>query len=51
MQVYRTRLENGYEPEWRLLYGDTPAEALCGEEFLQLCEEIVCPIWSAANEA
>lgn len=51
MQVYRTRMENGYEPEWRLLYGDTPAEELCGEEFQQLCREIVCPIWRTANES
>ena len=47
--VYRGRLENGYEPEWRLLYGNaTPAEVL-DEEFFQLCRELMCSIWRMAD--
>lgn len=47
--VYRGRLENGYEPEWRLLYGNaTPAEVL-DEEFFQFCRELMCSIWRMAD--
>ncbi|KJR99363.1 MAG: hypothetical protein VR65_16430 [Desulfobulbaceae bacterium BRH_c16a] len=50
VQVYRTRMEKGYEPEWQLLYGNTAAEELLGDEFLQLSREIFCSIWGAADE-
>ncbi|EKD38702.1 MAG: hypothetical protein ACD_75C00637G0002, partial [uncultured bacterium] len=36
---------------WQLLYGNTPADEVCGEEFRQLCHEILCPIWRMADES
>jgi len=49
LAVYRTRMENGYEPEWALLYGDSPAEEVLDEEFLDLCLEIICSIWRSTG--
>lgn len=51
METYRRSMEKGYEPEWQLLYGNTPAEEVCGEEFRQLCHEIMCPVWRLADES
>jgi len=49
MQVYRTRMENGYEPEWQLLYGNAAAAEVLGEEFLQLSRELLSVIWRMAD--
>ena len=43
--VYKTKMDNGYEPEWQLLYGDSPAEEVLDSEFVALCQEIICPLW------
>jgi len=44
------RLENGYEPEWELLFRGRKTGDLLGVEFEQLCHEIFCPLWSGADE-
>ncbi len=49
LAVYRTRMEKGYEPEWALLYGSRAAEEVLDAEFLDLCREILCVLWSAAD--
>ncbi len=46
---YRAGMEKGYEPEWALLYGDKAAEEVLGEEFVDLCQEIFCSLWSGIN--
>ncbi len=42
-------LDNGYEPELRLLYGDNAAQSLLGPQFQQLCEDFLKPIWAAVE--
>jgi exodeoxyribonuclease V gamma subunit len=42
-------LEQGYEPELSLLYGDCDPYTLLGPEFLLLCEDFFGPIWSATT--
>ena len=51
IQVYCTRMEQGYEPEWQLLYANTEPDELFGEEFVQLCLATICPVWSVADES
>jgi exodeoxyribonuclease V gamma subunit len=50
LQILTTRLQNGYEPEWELLLGSSGEDIGLGAEFERLCHEIMCPIWSAADE-
>lgn len=47
--VYHARMENGYEPEWTLLYGTRKAEEVLDAEFLDLCREILFAVWSNAD--
>ncbi len=49
LKTYRSRLEDGYEPEWRLLYGEAPPAEVLDEEFFELCREILCSIWRGAD--
>jgi len=49
-QTLNLRLQNGYEPEWELLFSGSGEEIEFGAEFERLCHEIMCPIWSAADE-
>jgi exodeoxyribonuclease V gamma subunit len=46
----RDSLEQGYEPELSLLYGDCDPHTLLGPEFLRLCEEFLGPIWAATTD-
>jgi exodeoxyribonuclease V gamma subunit len=39
-------LDNGYEPEWALLFRGTEVDAILGGRFEDLCQEIINPIWS-----
>ena len=48
-QSFSQSLEKGYEPEWRLLLGGQEIEAILGDEFEQLCQAILCPIWRVAD--
>ncbi len=50
VQDLSNRLQNGYEPEWRLLLGDEDGGNVLGEEFEWLCKEIVCPIWGGRHD-
>ncbi len=43
-------LEQGYEPELTLLYGDCDAATLLGPEFQQLCQDFLGPIWAAGEK-
>ncbi len=49
LAAYRTAMDNGYEPEWALLYGNSRAEAVLDAEFVELAEEILGPVWRAAD--
>ncbi|MFH0784592.1 MAG: exodeoxyribonuclease V subunit gamma [Pseudomonadota bacterium] len=49
LAVYRTRMEKGYESEWALLYGNTVAEEVLDTEFLDLCRDVFCLLWSSAD--
>jgi exodeoxyribonuclease V gamma subunit len=42
--------EQGYEPEWQLLYGGCDPHTLLGPEFERLCEEFLGPIWSETTD-
>lgn len=42
-------LEKGFEPEWQLLLGGQKIEVILGDDFVQLCRAILCPIWRAAD--
>lgn len=48
-QLYRSRLEDGYEPEWRLIYGEARPEEVLGEESFALCREVLCAVWRNAD--
>ena len=48
-QAFVQSLEKGYEPEWQLLLGDQEIDSILGDEFEQLCQAILCPIWRAAD--
>ncbi len=48
-QLYTQYLEKGFEPEWQLLLGDQAIAVILADEFEQLCQEIMCPVWRAAN--
>jgi exodeoxyribonuclease V gamma subunit len=50
LQVFTTRLENGYEPEWELLLRGSGEEIVPGALFEPLCLEIMCSILGAADE-
>jgi exodeoxyribonuclease V gamma subunit len=53
LQTLQTRLENGYEPEWKLLFGNSGAsaqDAIVIPEFERFCQEIMFRIWSAVDE-
>lgn len=50
LQTLNMRLQNGYEPEWELLLSGSGEEIEFGEEFVRLCHEIMCPLWSAVDE-
>jgi len=50
LQTLNTRLQNGYEPEWELLLSGSGVELVFGEDFERFCHEIMCPVWSAADE-
>ena len=43
-------LENSREAEWELLYRGESTTSLFGEEFVELCEEFLLPIWRKADE-
>ncbi len=47
--VYREAIDKGYQPEWALLYRDSRAEAVLDDEFVELAEELLCPIWRSAD--
>ncbi len=52
LQVFSTRLQKGYEPEWELLLGGSGEDGRAGAvgtEFERFCLEIMYPVWSAAN--
>ncbi|MEE4242542.1 MAG: exodeoxyribonuclease V subunit gamma [Desulfopila sp.] len=42
-------LENGYDPAWTLLYGDSAVEATVNGDFVALSEKILCPLWSSIS--
>ncbi|MDK9709412.1 MAG: exodeoxyribonuclease V subunit gamma [Desulforhopalus sp.] len=46
---YRKKMENRYEPEWALLYGETAAEEVLGGEFEALTRETICPLWRGTD--
>lgn len=46
---YRKKMENRYEPEWALLYGETAAEEVLGDEFEALTLETICALWDGAH--
>jgi len=50
LQTLNTRLQNGYEPEWELLLRGREEEDRLGDDFEQLCREIMCPLWDAPGE-
>ena len=50
LQILNTRLQKGYEPEWELLLSGSGEELVFGEDFERFCHEIMCPVWSAADE-
>jgi exodeoxyribonuclease V gamma subunit len=53
LQTLQARLENGYEPEWKLLLGNGGAsaqDAIVIPEFERFCQEIMFPVWSAVDE-
>ena len=50
LQTLNMRLQNGYEPEWELLLSGSGEGIEFGEEFERLCQEIMCPLWSAVDE-
>ncbi|MBA3008574.1 MAG: exodeoxyribonuclease V subunit gamma [Proteobacteria bacterium] len=43
-------LEQGYEPELALLYGDCDPDTLLGPEFQRLCQDFLGPIWAAGEK-
>ncbi|MBU0663493.1 MAG: exodeoxyribonuclease V subunit gamma [Proteobacteria bacterium] len=43
-------LEQGYEPELTLLYGDCNPDTLLGQEFQRLCQDFLGPIWAAGEK-
>ncbi|MDD3816429.1 MAG: hypothetical protein PHZ02_17500, partial [Desulfocapsaceae bacterium] len=43
-------LEQGYEPELALLYGDCDPDTLLGPEFQWLCQDFLDPIWAAGEK-
>ncbi len=43
-------LTNKREAEWELLYRDESPESLFDEGFVELCEELLLPIWRKADE-
>jgi exodeoxyribonuclease V gamma subunit len=49
IKTLKDSLDNGYEPELALLYGDCDPVALLGPEFQQLCEEFIRPIFLAGR--
>jgi exodeoxyribonuclease V gamma subunit len=50
IQTFTHNLDEGYEPEWKLLLGTLPVEDALGVEFERLCHEIVIPILGQADE-
>lgn len=50
LQTLNVRLQNGYEPEWELLFSGSVGEVGLGVEFEQFCHEIMCPILRAVDE-
>lgn len=50
MQTLNVFLEKGYEPEWALLHSGSDGQLEFIAEFEQICQAIMSPIWSAANE-
>ncbi len=49
LQTLNKRLENDYEPEWALLFGESGGDFLAVDDFERLCQEIMCRVWSAAD--
>ena len=49
-ESFEYSLEQGHEPEWRLLYGGCDPHTLLGPEFERLCEEFFGPIWSETTD-
>ncbi|MFH2124160.1 MAG: exodeoxyribonuclease V subunit gamma [Pseudomonadota bacterium] len=43
-------LEQGYEPELALLYGDCDPGTLLGPEFQRLCQDFLAPVWAAGEK-
>ncbi len=48
-ELFAQFLEKGYEPEWQLLLGVQERDVILGDQFEQLCQEIMCPVWGAAD--
>jgi hypothetical protein len=49
LQALKLRLQNGYEPEWELLFSGSGEEIEIGGDFERLCNQIMCPLWSAVD--
>ncbi len=49
MAAYKTAMENGYEPAWSLLYGNSEIQTVLDQDFVALSEQLLCPLWSAMS--
>ncbi|MGB3210192.1 MAG: exodeoxyribonuclease V subunit gamma [Desulforhopalus sp.] len=49
-QTFTRRLDNGYEPEWELLLRYGGEEFQFDAAFEQICLQLMCSVWSAADE-
>jgi hypothetical protein len=49
VSTYKYALDNGYEPEWELLYSHTENEDILGEEFVRLSEWFYASVWKQAS--
>jgi exodeoxyribonuclease V gamma subunit len=45
----RTCLDNGYEPAWSLLYRNLEDESVIDDEFVEMTEQILLPLWSRCH--
>ena len=49
VKVYERFMEEGYAPDWQVLYRGLSAEEVLGGEFLDLCREVMCPLWRCVD--